>query len=320
MSKQPAAKPGDKKAQTKDSHTDQKLETFQVSTGYGKFEFQNKIVYIGSYKQIKEGVKIREGHGKLIHPSNDNSEFGQEYYEGEWKEDKMNGMGVYHYSNGDIYEGEFKNDMHHGNGKYYFTDGSKYDGDWKEHRMHGTGKYWDINNIVWSGEFREGNFISKDQAKLKEEKRITKKINKIKEIPSIFLKSWEETFAKTDKKNIKDLLSPFFAKIENMSNYIKENYPKFEDRTPEKWNDALKFVLSKSNDPNINVPKTTNELIFLEKSALLTPQLQEDMSSGQVVEIQTILDARKINLAIAYNRDLNKWLIVHFTEIIDKKK
>jgi hypothetical protein len=320
MSKPSVTKPGDKKLSTIAKDLNVQPETFPETVGYGKFEFQNKIVYIGSYKQLSTGVKIREGHGKLIHPSNDNSEFGQEYFEGEWKEDKMNGMGIYHYSNGDIYEGEWKDDMHHGSGKYFFTDGSKYEGEWKEHRMHGTGKYWDINNVVWSGEFREGNFISKEQAKLKEEKRILKKINKMKEIPLYFMKSWEEIYAKADKKTIKDLLSPFFAKNENMGSFVKENYPKFEDKQPDKWNDAIKFVLNQANKPNINVPKGPSDLIFLDKGCLLTSQLQEDLSSGQVIEIQTIVELRKINLALGYNRDMNRWLIVHFTEIVEKKK
>jgi hypothetical protein len=68
------------------------------------------------------------------------------------------------------------------------------------------------------------------------------------------------------------------------------------------------------------IPKSTADLIFMDKSTLLTPQLQEDLSSGQVVEIQTIVELRKINLALGYNRDLNRWLIVHFTEVVEKKK
>ena len=319
MSK-PVTKPADKKTVGKEPIKDEKLETFQITIGYGKFEFQNKIVYLGGFKQLTTGLKIREGQGKLIHPSNDNSEFGQEYFEGEWKEDKMDGMGVYHYSNGDIYEGEFKQDHHHGNGKYFFTDGSKYEGDWKDHRMHGTGKYWDINNVVWSGEFREGNFISKEQAKLKEEKRITKRINKIKEIPNSFLKQWEDVYAKADKKTSKDLLTPFFAKFENMGSYVKESYPKFEDKTTDKWNDAIKFTFNSLNKPNVNVPKNNTHLIFLDKSVMLSLQIGEDLASGQIIEIQTAVDLRKINLALAYSRELNKWVIVHFTEIIEKKK
>lgn len=310
-----AKKVDDKKKQ---EIKEEKVEEFPELTAYGNFEFQNQIKYVGYYKQLTTGVKIRQGKGKLIHPYT--SEFPEEYYEGDWKEDKMEGFGVYQYSNGDVYEGEWKDNLHQGYGKYLFTDGSRYEGEWKEHRMHGSGKYWDINNVNWAGEFRDGCYISKDQARLKEEKRILKKINKIKEAPMLFFKNWEETFVKVDKKNMKEILSPFFAKLESMGIYVKENYPKLEDKTADKWNEAFKFAFNMNNNANINVPKSANELIFLDKNSLLCPQLQEDLSSGQVVEVQTILDARKINLGLGYNRDMNRWLIVHFTEVIEKKK
>ena len=123
-----------------------------------------------------------------------------------------------------------------------------------------------------------------------------------------------------DKKNAKEILSPFFAKVENMGIYVKENYPKFDDKTPEKWNEALKFVLSASHEQVLNVPKSPSDLIFMEKHCLLVQQIQDEMSSGQVVEIQTNSAGRKVNLGLAYNRDMDKWLIVHFAEILDKGK
>lgn len=319
MSKHP---PAAKKDITKGKEANKgelKTEEITETTGYGKFEFQNKILYIGSYRQFSNGVRIREGKGKLVHPSNDNTQYGQEYYEGDWKSDKMEGYGIYNYSNGDVYEGQWLDNMHHGTGKMYFTDGSRYEGEWKEHRMHGSGSYWDINNVNWSGEFREGQYISKDQAKLKEEKRLLKKLAKMQKIPYNFLMQWEETYAKVDKKNVKELISPFFAKLENMSVYVKENFPKLEDKTLEKWNEAIKFVLNVKNNPNINVCKNMNDFLFLNKSNVLTAQLQEDLSSGQIIEIQTKVDLRTVNLGISYHRDMNRWLIIHFSEIMEKK-
>lgn len=34
-----------------------------------------------------------------------------ETYEGQWKKDKMDGKGIYHYRNGDTYDGLFENDV-----------------------------------------------------------------------------------------------------------------------------------------------------------------------------------------------------------------
>lgn len=304
---------------------EEKIEEFPEIDSYGKFIFQNQITYIGGFRRLKTGQKIRNGKGKIIHPTIDGSELGQESYEGDWENDLMHGYGIYIYSNGDMYEGEFSNNKQEGYGKYTFSDGSRYEGGWKNHRMHGTGKYWDINNVPWSGEFREGRYLSKEQAVLKEEKRINKKISNILLVPiNIFYKDWELSVVKVDKKNIKDILGPFFAKLETMGMYVKENYPKLEDKNLEKWNEAIKFVLNISNNPaaNIvtNVPKSDKDLIILDKTSLLTQQLQEDLTSGQVVEIKTILNERTSKLVLAYNLEMDRWLIVHFSEIIEKKK
>ena len=53
-------------------------------------------------------------------------------YEGEFKDDKFNGIGKYFYDKGDTYEGDFLNGEFHGQGKYVFEDGSLFhDGLWE---------------------------------------------------------------------------------------------------------------------------------------------------------------------------------------------
>ena len=102
-----------------------------------------------------------------------------------------------------------------------------------------------------------------------------------------------------------------------MSQYIKEPYPKLEERAPEKWNDAMKFTF---NNPSIdiNIPKSQNDLKFVNKASVLAAQLKEDLNTGQVIEVETILNERKIQLGLAYHRDMNKWLIIFFNEVISK--
>ena len=137
---------------------EQKVEEFPELNGNGKFTYPNGSVYIGDYKQLTTGTKIREGKGKLIHSPNEDCSDGIEWYEGGWKEDKMEGYGIYHYSNGDRYEGNWVNNMQHGLGTYVFTNGTKYEGEWKNHKMHGKGKYLNMHNKGWGGEFQEGGF------------------------------------------------------------------------------------------------------------------------------------------------------------------
>ena len=56
-------------------------------------------------------------------------------YEGEMKNGKMQGKGVYLFANGERYEGEFKDDMFEGKGVYYYPDGTKKIGIFKKDEL-----------------------------------------------------------------------------------------------------------------------------------------------------------------------------------------
>ena len=87
------------------------------------------------------------------------------------------------------------------------------------------------------------NYFSKEQAKLKEEKRINEKILKLKLIPFQFYKSWEETISKIDTKTVNELLSPFFGKNENMGLYFQGvTFPLYDDYKPKYWDEALRWL------------------------------------------------------------------------------
>ena len=44
-------------------------------------------------------------------------------FEGDYKNGKYEGKGIYYFNNGDRYEGDYKNDKAEGNGIYYSKDG-----------------------------------------------------------------------------------------------------------------------------------------------------------------------------------------------------
>ena len=46
-------------------------------------------------------------------------------YEGEWKNDKREGKGIYYYKSGSRYEGEYKKNKKEGKGIYYYEDDEK---------------------------------------------------------------------------------------------------------------------------------------------------------------------------------------------------
>ena len=83
-------------------------------------------------------------------------------YEGEWKNNRSDGYGIYYFSNGDKYEGEWKNGINDGYGIFYFYPINwKYKGKRKKGIPYEFGtlyfskglkyaRYWDIiSNFSW---------------------------------------------------------------------------------------------------------------------------------------------------------------------------
>jgi len=320
--------------------------------GYGKFEFQNKIIYLGMYKQRPDGIKQRHGKGILLHPIisiNSLIKTKVESYEGDWVDDKMEGFGIYTYANGDIYEGEFKDNKHHGYGKYFFSDGSYYIGEWSNHKFHGSGRYNDINNVKWDGEFRSGEYKSKEQARLKEEKRIEKKIRQIQMQYKKFLLEWENIISqihnipvnskgKDGKDNKERIFEEIFANKINMGQYILPPYTIHKQMSLLEWDKIINFILKENvKKVKFNIPLNHHSIELIDKTRVLSIQLQDDLSSGQLIEMS--LKGRKnekaiikenqqksnknlklnlqlenfdFELVIAYNKEFNKWLIVFF--------
>ena len=71
------------------------------------------------------------------------------------------------------YEGEVKNGKAHGVGIFTFSDGSTYEGKVSKNRINGKGKYTDSQGKIYEGKFRYGNL------KIKIDKK-TRNIVKIK--------------------------------------------------------------------------------------------------------------------------------------------
>lgn len=332
----------------KTAKKEEPVEEFEEFSAEGKFIYPNKTIYIGQYRQLKTGVKIKEGKGKLIQPGSviiiekgkenrnkyqtNDALIGTEYYDGEWKDDKMDGYGVYLYSNGDRYEGYWKEGMQHGKGKYTFTDGRCYEGEWQMHKMHGTGGFTCLDkNANFSGEFRGGNYNGAEQSELKEEKRLVKIYEVLNSVPKNFQKAWEEA-CNTDPKVVNDVLITFFATADNMGKYIANTtFPLFDDYKPKYWMDSVKWVFEEEHEKpgakkgkeeeettvdklKILIPKSADDCQVLEKGSLLMPQLQNELDSGQVVELVATVKDRTVRLVLGYNADLQKWLIVYFDD------
>lgn len=110
----------------------------------------------GVYKGIViDGV--REGKGTMIWNG------GETTYEGDWVEDKMNGIGVYS-DKGGVYEGDFTDGIKVGEGTWERAEGAEgsdfdlksYSGNWEEGRCDGDGCTTFIDGYVYEGSFSKG--------------------------------------------------------------------------------------------------------------------------------------------------------------------
>ena len=92
-------------------------------------------------------------HGKgIIYYKN-----GTIKYEGDFVNDKLEGMGKYIYENGEYYIGQFVKGLRHGKGiEYYKNNTIKYEGDYVKGKREGYGKY-----IYESGNYYIGEFVNK---------------------------------------------------------------------------------------------------------------------------------------------------------------
>lgn len=84
---------------------------------------------------------------------------GNEYYysyDGEWRDGKMDGSGVYLFSDGFTYEGRFKEGQPDGQGVAYYPDGQRYEGQWGGGRYKGRGETFALSGSKYEGEFDAG--------------------------------------------------------------------------------------------------------------------------------------------------------------------
>ena len=134
-------------------------------------------IYIGDFKN-----NLAEGYGKQYSYVNGKESGG--WFEGEVKNDSLNGKGIYVYDNGTKEEGNFKDGELNGkgivvyasgnkkegnfekgelngNGIINWDNGDKYIGDWVEGYRVGKGKYFFASGTVYEGDFLKSDFEGK---------------------------------------------------------------------------------------------------------------------------------------------------------------
>ncbi len=120
--------------------------------------------------ELEEGTLLRQGQGTYRYPNNVFK------YQGEWKQGKKHGMGIFTFGDGSSYEGEFvKGEIigaglrrwpngstysgdffmgeMEGEGIFVSNSGEKYEGSMKNNQRHGEGELTETNGDVYQGEF-----------------------------------------------------------------------------------------------------------------------------------------------------------------------
>ena len=115
----------------------------------GIMKYKNGSKYEGQWKNDK-----RHGKGIYTTQNYNNPNYAGILYEGEFNNDKIEGYGIGKYSSGDQYEGEWKNNKQYGRGILNYIGGGKYVGEWKYGKLNGEGIYY-----LKIGERFEGKFI-----------------------------------------------------------------------------------------------------------------------------------------------------------------
>ena len=102
-------------------------------------QYDEGSVYEGSFKN-----GLRNGLGKYTMPDGFT-------YEGQWKDDQIQGKGVARYPTGQIFEGFFKQGVPDGEGTMTFSDGTKYEGSWLDGKMEGDGVLSMTDGSIFKG-------------------------------------------------------------------------------------------------------------------------------------------------------------------------
>ena len=115
-----------------------------LANGKGIIVNKNRSKYIGEFLN-----SIRCGKGELITK--------KIYYKGDFWNNMMHGYGnISFLIEGHKYEGQFKNNNIEGWGAFFWKNGDRYEGQVKDGKIHGKGKYYYKNGNVFEGVFVNG--------------------------------------------------------------------------------------------------------------------------------------------------------------------
>jgi len=102
-------------------------------------------------------------------------------YEGQWKDGKMHGQGVFEFVNGNRYEGQFKDGKRNGQGVYEYADGTRYEGQQKAGLFHGRLFTTRPDGSSFTTLWENGNLVSSEDLQSMSRDELTLELLKLRE-------------------------------------------------------------------------------------------------------------------------------------------
>ncbi len=113
-------------------------------TGKGILKNAKGNLYVGDFVESR-----RHGYGEL--------DTNRIHYKGGFLGDRLNGKGIIHFKvEGHDYDGDFKDNEINGNGVFRWTNGDVYDGQMTRGKMNGFGRYTYANGQIYEGNYVNG--------------------------------------------------------------------------------------------------------------------------------------------------------------------
>lgn len=148
----------------------QRLERVHVETAsrWQKYQYRDDCRIWNSSPQAQETVEWSGncsndealGKGKLVWHYVKRGKQIRVSYEGDFRDGKLHGQGIYTNSNGSRSEGYFRDGKLHGQGLRIWPTGHRYEGGFKNGKLEGKGIY-----KFAAGDFYEGEFIEGERGK-----------------------------------------------------------------------------------------------------------------------------------------------------------
>lgn len=123
----------------------------KIRNGFDKYIWNNGTTYEGNWKNNKI-----DGIGTIGYANGDQ-------YSGSFTQNKKNGYGVFTWANKESYKGEWVNDKMNGYGVYLFKNGDVYNGNWSNNKMDGQGTYMFKDGRTLTGTWKESKCLKNNE-------------------------------------------------------------------------------------------------------------------------------------------------------------